>query len=315
MLVIVSTLSLPGFAATNNLYFTQFEAADYTTGFTLAGQQNWDSEGSGGNGLIPGGIQGQSAFIGYTPPNPADDSLILWHPINYNPVAAGYPIVKFSTLVNIIDSTNHNYDIFRWSVFNQQLDRLFSIDLDNKYTDVSYLLDGTNTVVVTDLQFTNNVSYQLNITMNFAANRWSATFNNQIIATNQFITTVNAPLTLADIDAVWLINQKSYTNGQGQVFTTNAPGNNYMMFDNFRVTAETIPITPAQVKFLGRTTEGWGLLRVTGPDGLRWAVEATTNFVNWTALKTNLISDGYADLVDNTSAGMTRRFYRARYVP
>ena len=316
MLVIVSTLSLPGFAATNNLYFTQFEAAEgYTTGFTLAGQQNWDSEGSGGNGLIPGGIQGQSAFIGYTPPNPADDSLILWHPINFNPVAAGYPIVKFSTLVNIIDSTNHNYDIFRWSVFNQQLDRLFSIDLDNKYTDVSYLLDGTNTVVVTDLKFTNNVSYQLSVTMNFAANRWSATFNNQVIASNQFITTANAPLTLADIDAVWLINQKSYTNGLGQVFTTNAPGNNYMMFDNYRVTAETIPITPAQVKFLGRTTEGWGLLRVAGPDGLRWAVEATTNFVNWTALKTNLISDGYADLVDNTSAGMTRRFYRARYVP
>lgn len=309
-------LTLSGLAATNNIYFTQFEAGEgYSASFDLAGQQGWEQDGSGGNGLIANGSLGQSAYIGFAPPAATDDYLVLYRSTPLDPVASGYPIVKFAVLLNIIDSSNGQQDIFRWSVYNQQLDRLFSIDFDNFYKDVSYWLDGTNDLKVTLLRFTNNVSYPLNITMNFAANRWSATFNNQLIATNQFITTVNAGLTLSDVDAVWLVNQITYTNAQKQAITTNAPGNNYMLFDNFRITAETIPVNQAQVKFLGRTSEGWGLLRVSGTDGLRWAVEATTNFVNWTTLKTNLISGGYADLVDTTSAGQARRFYRARYVP
>lgn len=316
MLALSATLLLPGFAATNQLYFTQFEPAEgYTNGFTLAGQQSWDFTGSGGNGLIPDGIAGQSAFIGFTPPNAEDDFLTLWQPINFNPLTAGYPVVKFSVLLNLIDSTNSRYDIFRWSVYNQDFHRLFAIDFDNDFLDVGYVLDGTNQVVFPGLSLVNNSNYLLNVTMNFAANRWSATLNQAVIATNQLLTTVNARLDLADIDAVWIVNQISYTNALSQVITTNAPGNNYMMFDNYQITAETIPITPAQVQLLGRTTEGWDLLRVTGPEGLRWALEATTNLATWTAVKTNLISGGAFDVVDTSSAGLTRRFYRARYVP
>ena len=139
--------------------------------------------------------------------------------------------------------------------------------------------------------------------------------NNILIATNQLITTVNAPLTLADIDAVWLVNQIGYTNTQGQTVYTNAPGNNYMVFDNYQITAESIAIPRVQMQFLGRTAQGWGLLRVNGVDGARWAVEGTANFVNWTALRTNQISGGSFDFVDTTSSGLARRFYRARYVP
>jgi hypothetical protein len=69
------------------------------------------------------------------------------------------------------------------------------------------------------------------------------------------------------------------------------------------------------VQLLGRTGEGWGLLRVFGAEGSRWALEATTNFGNWTALKTNTVSDGSFDHLDQAAAGMTRRFYRARLVP
>ncbi|MGC3961593.1 MAG: hypothetical protein QM813_27820 [Verrucomicrobiota bacterium] len=316
VLLVGATLMLPGWAATTNLYSTQFENAEgFSASFDLAGQQGWNLEGSGGNGLIANGLEGQSAYIGFAPPNPADDSLILYRPINFNPSTGNYPIVKFSVLVNLQDSTNGRYDIFRWSVFNQNLDRLFLIDFDNDYLDVSYRLDGTNRTVFTSLLLTNKSNYQLDVTMNFAANRWSATLNNKPIATNQFITTINAPLNLGDIDAVWLVNQITYTNGLGQAITTNAPGNNYMIFDNYRITAETIPISPARVNFLGRTGEGWSLLRVSGTDGLRWAVDATTNLTQWTALKTNLISGGSFDLVDTTAAGQPRRFYRARLAP
>ena len=139
--------------------------------------------------------------------------------------------------------------------------------------------------------------------MNFASNRWSASLNNTLIATNKSITTTNAPLNLGDVDAVWLVNQIS---------GTNAPGDNYMIFDNYTITAE---MPPAQVQFLGRTGEGWSLLRVNGQNNSRWSLDATTNHVNWTALKTNVISGTFFDHVDTTSAGLPRRFYRARLVP
>src|SRR6478736_3922243 len=310
------TLGSSAHAVTTNLFSTQFEASEsYSSSLDLAGQQGWAKEGSGGNGVVVSGLQGQSAYIGFAPPNLVDDSLVLWRPINVNPVVAGFPLVKFSVLLNIIDSSNGRYDIFRWSVYNQQLNRLFSIDFDNDYLDVSYRLDGTNSTFFTNIPITNNSNYLMQVTMNFAANRWSATLNNVLIATNQPMTTVNASLTLADIDAVWLVNQVGFTNTQGQVNYTNAPGNNYLLFDNYQITAESIVIPPTQVRFLGRTTEGWGLLRVTGAEGGRWAVEGTTNFVNWTALKTNQISGGSFDFVDTTSGGLARRYYRARYVP
>jgi len=297
------TASAP--AATTNIFFTQFEAAEgYSTNFFLGGQANWLSEGSGDNGIVANFIpgQGQQAYVGGGSPLPADESLLVWRPLNFNP-SPRFPIITFSVLLNIADSLNDAWDIFRWSVYNSQSHRLFSLDFDNyfDYLDVSYLLDGTNAVIFSDVTYRNNSNYTLTVTMNFAANRWSARLDNAVIATNQPITTTGASLNLGDVAAVWLI------------FATNAPGDNFMLFDNYRVTAETIP--PAQVQFLERTPNGSALLRVFGENNTRWALEATTNFVNWTALNTNLISSGSYDHIDTTAAGLARRYYRARFVP
>lgn len=308
MLAAGSTLLLahnPSFAATTNLYFTQFEA---TNGFSLAlpliGQSSWTGQGNSGNGVTNNYVvgQGQQAYVGRKFSLPAEDVLV-WRPINFNPLAAGYPIVKFSVLMSIEDSNNSQRDNFRWSVYNAAGVRLLALDFDNYDLNIRYDLDDTNDLVSTGWNFARSTDYELFVTLNFHANRWSATLNQTEIVSNQPITTTGAALTLGDIDAVWL------------PFYPNTPGNNFMLFDDYRITAETIPVPPAQVKFLGRTTEGWGLLQVSGPDGLRWAVEATTNFVTWTALKTNLISGGSFDLVDTASAGLPRRFYRARHVP
>lgn len=297
-------------AATTNVYFTAFEAAEgYSTNLnlTLVGQGGWIGDGTGDNGVvnqfIPG--QGQQALVGGASPLPADKDLVVWRPINFNPIAAGFPIVKFSVLMNIADSLNSQWDAFRWSVYNIQGQRLFSLEFDNYYEflDVGYQLDGTNKTQFTSVKYVNNSNYTLTVTMNYASNRWSASLNNTLITTNQLITTTNAALNLGDVDAVWLI------------YNTNAPGDNYLLFDNYRVTAESIPVTPAQVQFLGRTGEGWGLLRVFGANGAKWSLDATTNLVNWTALKTNQISGTYYDHVDTGAAGIARRFYRARYVP
>jgi hypothetical protein len=44
-------------------------------------------------------------------------------------------------------------------------------------------------------------------------------------------------------------------------------------------------------------------------------VEGTTNLLNWSALKTNVVSGGYFEMVDTTAAGLSQRLYRARLVP
>jgi hypothetical protein len=275
------------------------------------GQLGWTSGNTGTiwNGLTQGFIagQGQHAYIGFAAPTNTPD-LFVWQPINFDPLAAGLPIVKFSVQMQIVEETPgmENFDDFRWSVYNTQGHRLFSLDFDNLFLDVNYLLDGTNELFLTGIRFTNEVTYTLAVTMNFASNRWSATVNSTVIATNQPITTVNAPLNLGDVDAVW------------SIYDTNAPGDNYMVFDNYQITAEAIavpPPPPSQIRFLSRTSEGWALLRVFGQAGSRWSLDATTNFANWTPLTTNTVTGASFDHVDMTATGLTRRFYRARFVP
>jgi len=297
----------PARAATN-VFSTQFETAEgYNNTLDLIGQRGWIGEGTGGNGLTEGFItnQSQHAYVGFTAPASTNESqLVVWKPINFNPVAAGLPIVRFSVQMQVTDSPNGNYDDFRWSIYNTQGDRLFSLDFDNLFLDVNYLLDGTNELFLTGIRFTNEVTYTLAVTMNFAANRWSATVNSTLIATNQRITTTGAPLNLGDVDAVWILN------------SIEDPGDNFMVFDDYQITAEAIAAPPpAQMRFLGRTAEGWSLLRVFGQNGSRWSVDATTNFMHWTALKTNTVSGTYFDHVDQSAAGIKQRYYRARLVP
>ena len=298
-----------GFAAPTNVFFTNFDT-NYSTTLDLAGQNSWFKYGSGGNGIVSNFFTGQKqqAYVGFSPPETGDDALYLLRPINFNPVAAGLPIVTFSVQLRIADSssTNGNYDYFRWSVYNMQSNRLFSIEFDNYELYVNYELSGTNELFLPDVPFSNTNIYSLTVTMNFASNRWSALLGNVPIATNQPITTTGAQLSLGDIDAVWL------------VYDPDAPGDNYMLFDNYRITAEALsvpPVPPAQMQFIDRTPQGWALLHVTGQEGSRWSVDATTNFVNWIALKTNTIADGYFEHRDTTAPPFSRRFYRARLVP
>jgi hypothetical protein len=292
-------------AATTNLYATSFETTNgYSIALPLIGQAGWTGQGSNGNGVTNNYVvgQGQQAFVGRSATLPAAD-ILVWHPVNFNPLAAGYPLVKFSVFMSIEDSSNGQYDNFRWSVYNTAGIRLFALDFDNYALTINYDLDDTNTLVAANWAFATGVDYDVTITMDFAANRWNATLNNTLIVTNQPITTTGAALTLGDIVAVWL------------PYDAAAPGNNFMLFDDYRITAESVPVAPAHVGLLSRTTEGWGLLRVSGPEGSRWALEATTNLANWTALKTNPISGGFFDYLDQAAAGTTRRFYRARHVP
>ena len=87
-----------------------------------------------------------------------------------------------------------------------------------------------------------------------------------------------------------------------------------MLFDEYKITADVLPPPRPRLTLLSRTG-GQTLLRLTGQNGASFAIEGSTNLVNWTALRTNLVTGGSFDYTDTSSAGLNRRMYRARWVP
>ncbi len=236
LLPLAATLLVPRpCSAVTSIYATGFEASEgYTTNLDLVGQNGCVGSGSGGNGIVaeffPG--LGQQAYVGFTPPSTNDSNLVVWQPINLNPVPTNTPIVSFSALMGITDSSNTNWDDFYWSVYNSQGDRLFTLDFDNYYLEVNYALDGTNQFVSTGATFTNGPIYTLTLTMDFGRGRWSAALSGVVLATNQPMTTTNAPLNLGDVDAVWV------------PYDLANPGDNFMVFDNYQLTRQAVPRPP-----------------------------------------------------------------------
>jgi hypothetical protein len=279
------------------IYRTGFEVSEgYSTNRDLVGQKGWISSGSGGNGIL-GGVfpgEGQSAYVGFSPPLSGDSYLFVYQPINKN-----LPRVQFSAHCSVFDSSNTNWDNFYWGVFNQRGDLLFNLDFDNFDLSVYYWLDGTNSRVWSGLAFTNAVNYPVTLDIDFARNRWSATFNGALLATNQPVTTVGSPLNLGDIDPAWII------------FDTNAPGDNYMVFDDYTITAS---LPPPKLSWLGMLNNA-PILRLSGTPGMSFAIDASTNLLAWVPLKTNITTGGSFDYVDTAAAGLPRRFYRGRWVP
>jgi hypothetical protein len=279
------------------IYQTHFETSEgYTTNLDLIGQNSWTGLGSGGNGIVAEFFtgRGQQAYVGFGPPNKGDKSLFVFPPLNKN-----LPQVQFSVRMAIFDSSNTNWDDFYWSVFNQNGNQLFTLDFENYERKIYYSLDGTNQLTWSNLMFTNGVEYPLSIDMDFTKNRWSAVFNGSVLTSNQPITTIGSSLNLGDIDAAWA------------VYDTNAPGNNFMVFDDYVVNAT---IEPPQLTLIGMLNHAT-ILRLSGQPDMAFAIEASANLQNWLPIKTNITTGGSFDYIDSAARGSPRRFYRGRWVP
>lgn len=294
------------------IYQTGFEVSEGYYGDTpLRGQMGWEGFGSGGNGLVTDFFEGygQQAFIGYTPPAPKDDYLNVWRPTDYVPPHVNPPIVRFSVLMQIVDSTNGEYDDFRWSVYNSTqvgspAARLFTLDFDNSSAEIFYALDDVNGgFKSTGFRFSNDEIYELDLFMNFARNTWIATLNGVVIVDSQPITTLNARLDLGDVDAVWAFRKKG------------AVGDNYMLFDEYLIIAEAVSSIPPVIEIVGRRQDGQFELLLHGERGLTYAVDVTSDFVTWETLRNVTLTDsGLYDFLDATAPDYDLSFYRVRQV-
>jgi hypothetical protein len=289
------------------VFQTGFEISEGYQEGILSGQKGWVAYGTGGNGIVSGFFEGsgQQAYVGFNPPTNIEDLLNVWKPIDYAPLVVGRPIVRFSVHMEIVDSTNGEYDNFRWSAYNTNGARLFSLDFDNYFGTISYGLDDTNGLVETGFNFSNDGGYDLVITMNFAQNRWTAELNDTVVVNAKPITTTGAALNFGDMDAVWAI------------FNPQAPGDNFMVFDDYRVTADTVTVIPPRLEAVTRLNDGRFLLRVNGEPGVNYVIEASTNLGSWVPLdtRTGPTPGGVFEYLDGTAGDADMRFYRVRHQP
>ncbi len=295
-------------SATTNLFVTQFEVSEgYDSRYELVAQNGWNCyppDVFGGNGLIADLLPTQAAYIGLFPLDPATNSFAVYQPLNFSPNERGLPLVTFSVSMAILDSSNTNFDDFAWTVYNANGTSLFTLDFYN-YDWRIYYATGASDFIYTGFDFTNAVStnvrpYTLTISMDFGRNLWSATLSGTTIVTNLPIASAGEALDLADVDAIWFPADPAH------------PGDNFMVFDNYRITADARPMST--LTCLGRDSSGQTMLRLNGPTGARYAIEGSTNMRQWTSLKTNLVTDGSFDFIDTGARSLPWRLYRARQV-
>ncbi len=314
---------LPQFASVaqvSNIYSTGFELSEdfdfrdtlIGRGCTPAGQDCWTGTDSHANGIVadyffPKEQFGQQqAFIGAFVLTNETGILNVWRPLNFDPVASALPVVTFYVTLSIYDSfAVTNRDCFRWSIYNSNNggERLFSVDFDNTTTNINYVLDDDKfhwTGYFFDNADQNGGQYDLVVIMNFADNLWNAWLNDKQIVDRQEMTTKGSVLNLGDIDAVW-VNDK-----------LGKPGDNFMVFDNYVVTAEPYPF---RLDPVGRLSNGTFFLRLTGEPGRRYDIEVSDDLNGWFLLTTKTVdADGTVIVDDPAASDYDRSFYRARLV-
>jgi hypothetical protein len=287
------------------IYHTGFEFHEgYRDGYTLMGQNGWIGSGTGGNGIVTNYFSGggQQAYIGAGAPAGADEEFFnVWRPIDLAPISPALPLITFSVRMLIEGSSaGVPSDDFRWSVYNTNGARLFTIDFDTAALSINVLLDDGEGFQPTGYSFETGGDYDLVVAMNFLRNRWSAWLNDTLIATARPITASGAALNLGDVDAVWGIRDP------------RNPGDNYMVFDDYRITADASPVFRPTLEVMGFVPNRGFTVRFKGEPALRYVIDASTDMDLWTPIKTNASPDGVFDLVDVESDLFDRQFYRAR---
>ncbi len=293
------------------LYQTGFEFAEgFSAGFTVVGQDDWEGTAEGGNGIESGLIpntEDQQAYIGFGGiTSPAGERILnLYKPINYVPPAQGPSVVRFSVRMQIVPSTNQVHDFFRWSVYNTDIRRLFSLDFDVNTGDISYLLEGGTNYVFTGRSFDTFGFYDLEIWMDLGRNAWTALLNGAVVVNSKPLALAGTKRDLGDVDAVW--DKQSPT----------ARDNDYMIFDDYRVSVVSVGSIPPRLEQLGVAPPDRAfLLRAYGQSGLNYAIEVTSDFKSWqTLLTVRAPADGIMEYRDLPVVGTAVRFYRIRQIP
>jgi hypothetical protein len=220
--------------SSNLLYQTGFEAGEgFQLGKGLTNQSGWVGDGDGTNGIRAGMMPGlgQQAFIGGGTASLSQGSMGVWHPISTG--IATNAVVEFTAWLRIEDSNNGEYDEFQWMADRPQ-DSYFIIDFDNSNNEVWYYLSEDADWHPSSVSFENGRTYRLKVSMDFGRNRWSAWLDETAMMSEEKITNLKKPYGLSDIGARWVAADNT------------RPGDNYMVFDEYRIELLREPVIKKQ---------------------------------------------------------------------
>jgi hypothetical protein len=327
------------------LYYTGFE--NFTPGNdTIAGTDGWTGSASHAGFQLSGvdaetdhlvsGI-GNAAVIGgratVLPQNVTSRTVNVRRAFNEDPLATNvlYPdgreVVQFYVNFGIQDSTftgvNPRRDNFEFAFYNSSGQLLAFIQFDNTTLDNQTQVPSQKILrsnwqgaafnkVDTGTTFFYDVLMQLQIRINFRTNRWTATLDGLDIFADVPFYTGNSAKTFGTIAAqMQIVNSALIPD---TLETGLAPGDNYMIFDNFVVRMDPLP----EPVFYSLTFSNAGAPQFT------WLNEALYKYQvqyrddltqAWkndlpASFSTATITGHSTVFTDSTAAGKTRRFYR-----
>lgn len=291
--------------------FERFEGYDPELDLVDAlgrGQNGWTSVGHGGNGLLAqalAGFQGQYAYLGYQGPTNASVSVNLFRPIRLVPDTNAAPVVVFQVTFSLRDDTPSpaTADDFRWSVYTPDDHRLITLDCHGPDQSINYALDDGKGFIGTGFQFEYGAVYELQISMSFGRNRWSATLNGTTVVYELPLTTGTRTPSLGSVDAVWAAHPRGTWD------------DNYMLFDDYRIVAYPPDAVAPLMELAGIDPQGKALLKVWGEPGVRYRIQSSNDLKVWIDRDTVTATapDGLATWTDTQPTAT--RYYQAVALP
>lgn len=272
------------------------------------GQNGWTSVGYGGNGILADVIpdfSGQYAYIGFLPSTNRSGFFNVFRPIRFTPTSNSPPVLVFHVTMSIRDEhpAAATADDFRWSVYTPDDKRLFTVDFHGTDQTINFALDDNEGFQETGYLFDYGATYDLEITMSFGRNRWSAALNGTTVIFEERITTRGTTLALGSIDAVWAANASGTWD------------DNYLLFDDYRITAYPPADIASLLEVTGVAANGTATVRIWGEPGVSYLVRSTNDFITWTDRGTVVATapDGIATFQDAQPAAA--RFYQVVSIP
>jgi hypothetical protein len=309
-------------AAQREIYFTDFEDARAGDD-ELAGYDDWNGnpKNRGCHGIdseaVPG--LGKSAFIGYGSPGNSRTSAVVLRSIPHDPVSSGEPIIRLVAAIGLNDSDNDSplgnepdRNSFFVTLFNSSGQTLASLNYNNTEEGFGLWRDDGILTHDTEEEFIRNEVQLLVAEVDFSNNTWSVDLDGfQIFRDQPFTAKNGVDLDLGGTAITW-------QRGSG-----NNWGNNWMLFDDWTVYADTSKLTISEKDFninsINRTTGGNITLQWKAQPGFRYQVEYSNDMITWKSdLPNSLIEqlqEADTEYTDNTTGQIAVRGYRITRTP
>lgn len=329
---LTALIAVPGPARAGEAYYTGFGSPPFSVGAdTIRGTDNWTGLSVFAGKALSGVMSesqhgvvgiGNAAYLGGNPARVtgvSNKAVYLRRPVDLDPVALGEEVATFSVVFGIKDSTaasSYRRDDFEFLIYNKTSQLLGGIQFDNTTIDSLtglplrsiYLLYWNGSAFVytnTGYTYLPETLELLVFRINFRTNRWTVTLG-------------GAPI-FQDLSFYSGPNVKNFGSVLAQMQVANTyplstdiyPGDNYMLFDDYRVRTDPVTVSLAS----SWTDTGAFKLVWNEEYGHQYRLQYSSDCANWLdfagTIHTATATADYS-YIDTTSPRPAMQFFRVR---